>query len=142
MTVEDYPAVCELWLQTPGMGLNSADDSREGIEKYLERNPTTSFVALLGGKTVGCILAGHDGRRGHIYHTAVHAQHRGKGIGTQLVQHAMAALEKQGIHKVMLVAFADNLQGNAFWEKQGFTLRDDLSYRNKNITPLQAIKPE
>ena len=42
------------------MGLNSTDDSREGIEKYLKRNPTSSFIAECDGKTIGVIMAGHD----------------------------------------------------------------------------------
>ena len=33
-----------------GNGLNNKDDSREGIEKYLKRNPSTSFVAVDGEK--------------------------------------------------------------------------------------------
>ena len=50
------------------------------------------------------------------------------------------ALEKEGIHKVALVAFKTNAGGNAFWEKIGFTDREDLVYRNKNIHVLQKIE--
>ena len=50
MTAEDYDGVYELWTNTPGMGINSTDDSREGIEKYIKRNPATSFAALVEGK--------------------------------------------------------------------------------------------
>lgn len=45
MRPEDYDAVYSLWLHTPGMGLNTTDDSREGIARYLARNPSTCFVA-------------------------------------------------------------------------------------------------
>ena len=31
MTMEDYDGVYDLWLNTPGMGINSTDDSRDGI---------------------------------------------------------------------------------------------------------------
>ena len=41
MTADDYDAVYALWLGAPGMGLNTADDSREGIGAYLRRNPQT-----------------------------------------------------------------------------------------------------
>ena len=71
MKASDYKDVYKLWINTPGMGLNTTDDSEEGIAKYLRRNPTTSFVALDGDKLVGVIMAGHDGRRGYIHHTAV-----------------------------------------------------------------------
>lgn len=139
MTIEDYDSVYDLWINTPGMGLNETDDSREGIERYLRRNPTTCFVAEEEGKTVGVIMAGHDGRRGYIHHTAVLPEYRNRGIARSLVEHAMDALDKEGINKVALVAFSHNGDGNAFWEKVGFTARGDLVYRNKNIHDLVRI---
>jgi len=137
MTIKDYDDVYALWLRTPGMGLNTLDDSHEGIEKYLARNPATSFVAVEEGRAVGVIMAGHDGRRGYIYHTAVDTACRRQGIARMLLEHAMAALEAEGIHKAALVAFAHNDTGNAFWQQMGFTTREDLVYRNKNIHPLK-----
>ena len=140
MTSEDYDGAYQLWLNTPGMGLNTTDDSREGISAYLSRNPTSCFVAEdYEGKIVGVILAGHDGRRGMIYHTAVSGALQKSGIGTALVEHAMQALEREGIHKVALVVFGRNEKGNGFWEKRGFTRRDDLVYRNRSISNLTRI---
>ena len=139
MTIADYESVYELWLNTPGMGLNTTDDSREGIEKYFRRNPSTCFAAECDGIIAGVIMAGHDGRRGYIHHTAVLPAYRHSGIGRELVTHAMAALEAEGIHKVALVAFRTNGIGNAFWEKMGFSERDDLVYRNKSIHSLERI---
>ena len=64
------------------------------------------------------------------------------GIGEELVKLALAALKDEGINKVLLVAFKKNEKGNAFWEAQGFTLRDDLNYRNKALTELIRIDPD
>lgn len=139
MTIADYDAVYDLWIHTPGMGLNTTDDSREGIGKYLRRNPSTSFIAESDGQVIGVIMAGHDGRRGYIHHTAVLPAFRKQGIARQLVDCAMAALDEEGISKVALVAFQRNNAGNAFWERVGFTVRDDLVYRNRHIHPLDRI---
>ncbi len=139
MNIDDYEKVYHLWLHTEGMGLNTTDDSREGIAKYLLRNPSTCFVAEDDGELVGVIISGHDGRRGFIYHTTVKTEYRRRGIGKKLVDAALTALEKEGIHKVALVAFEKNISGNAFWEKAGFTVRNDLVYRNKNIHELKRI---
>ena len=133
MTAADYDGVYRLWLDTPGMGLNNLDDSREGIERYLRRNPGTCFVAQKGGRIVGAIMSGHDGRRGYIYHTAVAVPERRQGIGSALLAAAFDALEREGINKVELVVFGRNRDGNRFWEANGFTSREDLVYRNKNI---------
>ena len=141
MTIDDYEAVYDLWIKS-GNGLNNKDDSREGIEKYLNRNPNTSYVAVLDGNIVGCILCGHDGRRGIIQHACVSSDCRRMGIGKKLVYLAIDALEKEGINKVLLVAFKKNEGGNAFWESQGFTLREDLNYRNKALVEMIRIDPD
>jgi len=112
------------------------DDSREGIGRYLKRNPHTCFAAWEEDTLVGVILAGHDGRRGFLHHTAVHPLFRGRGIGTALVEAALEALKKEDITKVALVVFARNLEGNAFWEKLGFNAREDLVYRNRALVEM------
>lgn len=76
MTPDDYDAVHACWMACTCMGLNTIDDSREGIIRYLERNPNTCFVDEQEGTITGAILAGHDGRRGYIYHTAVNPAYR------------------------------------------------------------------
>jgi N-acetylglutamate synthase len=139
MTISDYDALYRLWTTTPGMGLNDIDDSREGISRYLTRNPDTSFVAEQNGAIIGAIMCGHDGRRGMIHHTVVVKAEQHKGIGSALVDAALEALKKEGITKVQLVAFTHNENGNIFWESKGFTSRQDLIYRNKALCELVRI---
>ncbi len=139
MTINDYEYVYNLWLSCKGIGLNNLDDSKSGIEKFLKRNPETCFVAIENEETIGSILAGNDGRRGYIYHTAVSTKHQRKGVGRKLVEAAMNALEEQGINKVALVVFEHNNSGNGFWEKVGFDKRNDLIYRNKAINKIERI---
>lgn len=143
MTMDHYDPVYDLWISTPGMGLNDLDDGREGIQKYLERNPNTCFIAMKQGRVVGAILSGHDGRRGFIYHTAVAIDERGKGIGKALAERAVEALRAEGINKVALVVYENNDIGNGFWEALGFDRRADLAYRNKVISerPMTVMDP-
>lgn len=138
MTIKDYSSVYDLWMSCAGMGLNNLDDSEEGIRKFLSRNPDTCYVAE-ADKIIGVIMAGNDGRRGYIYHTAVHPDFRHKGIAAMLVEKATQALAELGIKKVALVVFERNENGNLFWEKQGFTVRDDLIYRNKALADIVRI---
>lgn len=139
MTIADYDAVYALWLSCKGMGLNNLDDSKEGIAKFLERNPETCFVAESDRKIIGIILTGHDGRRGYIYHTAVNPESRRMGIASRLVDASLNALKQQGINKVALVVFDRNKDGNEFWEKLGFSVREDLIYRNQSLTEIIRI---
>ena len=139
MTLADYNSVYALWMSCPGMGLNDVDDSEEGIRRYLERNPDTCFAAEEGGRIVGAILTGHDGRRGYIYHTAVAPDCQRQGTGKKLVEAALGALRDAGITKVALVAFSRNEAGNAFWAALGFTAREDLVYRNRALAEMTRI---
>ena len=139
MRPEDYEKVYALWMSCKNMGFNNLDDSRDGILKYLKRNPSTSFVAVKGEAIIGVILSGNDGRRGFIHHMAVSESCRRQGIASALLSHALEALKAEGIHKVACVVFQRNEAGNAFWESQGFTERLDLAYRNKALTELIRI---
>lgn len=139
MVPEDYDRVYALWMSCKNMGFNNLDDSREGIDKLLRRNPGLSYLAEIDGVLAGVILAAHDGRRGYIYHMAVAEPFRRRGVGAALVERCLEAFRAEGIHKVALVAFKYNEAGNAFWERQGFSLREDLNYRNRALTDLIRI---
>lgn len=128
MVIEDYENVYQLWLGISGLGIRSMDDSREGIEKFLKRNPGCSVVAEEDGKIVGAILSGHDGRRGCFYHVCVHEACRNRGIAKSMVREAVEILKKEGINKINIIAFKKNRLGNGFWTSLGWTLREDLNY--------------
>lgn len=139
MTIEDFDEVHALWMHIKGFGIRSIDDSREGISRFLKRNPTTSVVAVVDDKIVGAILCGHDGRRGCMYHVCVAEDYRCHGIGKAMVVRCMQELKKEEVNNVSLIAFTQNDGGNAFWNTIGWTKREDLNYydfilNDRNIT--------
>ena len=139
MVEADYDQVYQLWLSCAGMGLNYLDDSKEGIAQFLKRNPQTCLVAVENQTIIGAILVGSDGRRAYIYHTAVHPNYRRRGIASQLVETVLTVLDDLKIHKVALVVFKRNAEGNKFWEKLGFSVREDLIYRNQARTEMVRL---
>ena len=143
MTIEDSEGVYALWKKIKGFGIRSIDDSKEGVARFLKRNPTTSVVAEKDGRIVGSILCGHDGRRGCLYHVCVDEDYRRHGIGKRMVVFAMKALKEEKINKVSLIAFTENDIGNAFWNTIGWTERLDLNYydftlNEENITAFNG----
>ena len=139
MTAADYDDVRALWLTIRGFGIRALDDSRDDVERFIRRNPTTSVVAIMDGKVVGSILCGSDGRQGALYHVCVAREYRRRRIGTRMVGFCMHQLKIMGINRVSLIAFTRNDAGNAFWNRIGWTKKTDVNYyefvlNEKNIT--------
>lgn len=128
MKIEDYEKVHNLWMEIHGFGIRSIDDSKEGVERFIRRNPATSMVAEEDGRIVGSILCGHDGRRGCLYHVCVQENYRKHGIGQKMVAACLEELKKEKINKVNLIAFQKNDVGNHFWQGLGWSYREDVNY--------------
>ncbi|WP_242843762.1 GNAT family N-acetyltransferase [Pseudobutyrivibrio ruminis] len=140
MEESDYKEVYELWTTIHGFAMRSLDDSKDGILKFIKRNPNTSVVAVVDGKIVGSILAGHDGRHGSFYHVCVHEDYRKHGIGKAMVTSAMVRLKNEGINKVQLVAFSGNEIGNHFWHAEGWRERGDYNTYDFVLNDENIIK--
>ncbi len=136
----DYEQVYKLWKKIKGFAIRSIDDSKEGVERFLLRNPGISVVAEEDGKIVGAILCGHDGRRGCLYHVCVDPDWRLRGIGKEMVVFCMNALHSEGINKVSLIAFTQNDIGNAFWKEIGWTKREDLNYYDFTLNTENIVQ--
>lgn len=133
MTIEDYDAVYEVWKSISGFGIRSIDDSKEGIARFILRNPGLSVVAERDGMIIGSILCGHDGRRGCLYHVCVRKEYRMLGIGQQMVAFCKEALRKEGINRINLIAFTSNEIGNKFWQTLKWKYRTDCNYYEENL---------
>lgn len=132
MKLSDYDEIYELWKNCTGIGLSRAD-SRQGVERFLERNPGLSFIATDGPKIVATILAGHDGRRGYLHHVAVDEEYRRRGIGEALVEKALSELALLGIQKCHLFVVERNETALRFWKLTGWVERDELIMFSRDI---------
>ena len=115
----DLPAALALWVDTPGLELAEGDSPAE-LARYLARNPGCSSGAVVDGRLVAAVLGGHDGRRGLLYHLAVHPDHRGRGLGRAVVRRSLDALRAAGVTRALLLVAADNPGGRAFWLRDGW----------------------
>ena len=140
MTMEDFEEVHALWMGIHGFGIRSIDDSKEGVERFIRRNPTTSMVACENDRIIGAILCGHDGRRGCLYHVCVHEDYRKQGIGQKMVEACLAALKREHVNKVNLIAFKKNDIGNHFWQGMGWTFRKRMSII-MNMSQTKKTRP-
>jgi ribosomal protein S18 acetylase RimI-like enzyme len=125
MAIEDYEAVIAILRVAPGVVVRDAD-SRPAIERYLQRNPGLSFVAEQTGQIVGCVMCGHDGRRGYLQHLAVIPAHRRRGIARALVTRCLERLEALGILKTHIDVLATNAEAIRYWTRLGWKRREDI----------------
>ncbi len=129
---EDYQAVYDLWARAgPGIHLRRSDEPEE-IEKKLRRDPDLFIVAELGGRIVGAVLGGFDGRRGMMYHLAVEASLRGRGIGEALMSALEERLRAKGCIRYYLLVTTDNDEAIRFYEHRGWE-RLELFVYAKNL---------
>jgi ribosomal protein S18 acetylase RimI-like enzyme len=125
MTIEHYDAIMALMKRTSGIVIRKVD-SRENVERYLKRNPSLSYVAWEGENMVGCVMCGHDGRRGYLHHLAVEPTFRGQGIAHQLITKCLDKLEAEGIFKTHIDVLTTNGVANNYWAKRGWQRRTDI----------------
>ncbi|MFK3796950.1 MULTISPECIES: GNAT family N-acetyltransferase [unclassified Pseudomonas] len=125
MTMDDYDAVLALMSNTPGISIRDAD-SREATARYLQRNPGMSFVAENESGLCGCVMCGHDGRRGYLQHLLVLPEFRQMGIANELVQRCLSSLEALGIGKCHLDVLKGNETAARYWRNRGWQLRQDI----------------
>jgi ribosomal protein S18 acetylase RimI-like enzyme len=132
MVSDDYLGALALWQSLPGLGLSSADE-KEAITHFLKLNPKTCFIAKEGDKIIGTVLGGSDGRRGYLYHLAVHKDFQRLGLGKKLSEKCLAALRSQGLKKCHIFVLSSNTEGLRFWERLGWLLRKDILVMSKDL---------
>jgi ribosomal protein S18 acetylase RimI-like enzyme len=117
--ISDYDAALELWQRVEGLEIAEGDD-RESVAQFLARNPRLSRVATDGSGTVGVVLCGHDGRRGHIYHLAIDPAYQGRGLGKRLIDECLKGLRQAGVKRAIIMVADDNRRGGEFWRHCGW----------------------
>jgi len=141
MTKADYDAALALWRSSDGVVLNESD-SREAFAQFLERNPGLSLVARARNQIVATVLCGHDGRRGYLHHLVVASAYRRNSVATRLVTQCLARLHALHIPKCNIFLLRDNAEGRLFWERNGWSRREDLEMRQcRTASPASENQP-
>ena len=73
------------------------------------------------------MIAGHDGRRGYLYHVAVAPEWRRRGIASELVDLVLSRMTEDGVLKCHVMVYSDNADGREFWQKTGWTPRPEIA---------------
>ncbi len=132
----DIEAARAFWQAVPGLSLGASDEP-DALSRFFRRNPGLSWAAFDGQTLSATLLAGHDGRRGFLYHLAVSPKYRGQGLSAELMRRALDGLSAAGVDKVHAFVLADNLQGLSFWAnaaRHGWNKRGDILIFSKSLS--------
>lgn len=130
MSMDHYDEAYSFWEKTEGISLHDTD-SRDGMEKFLKRNPGLSSVAIFQKEIIGTILCSHDGRRGYLHHLAVKPDFRDQGLGKKLVNTSVEKLAQEEIVKINIFILEENDPGIHFWESNGFRILEHFGWMQK-----------
>jgi len=114
------------WLAC-GISIRPGDDDA-ALARFSERNPGLFLLAQEDAHIVGSALAGWDGRRGWLYHVAVHPDERRRAVGTTLVRELEERLRACGCPKINLIVVEGNTWGMSFWESLGYERAKTVEY--------------
>ena len=121
-------------------------------ESLLEELPEAFIVAEIDGKVIGYIMCKTEYgfsnfkklgfvKKGHVVSVAVLEQHRGKGIGTMLVNESLKGVKMKQCGELYLEVRCSNNDAVKLYERLGFTIlqRPKSSYRDDEDAFLMAI---
>ena len=134
MEASDIPAALELWAGMEGLAIRGSDNLRD-LSMHLVKNPLHNFVALEGDSLTGTVLGGFDGRRGYIYHLAVHESHRKKLTGRRLMERCFDSFREAGISKCHMMVLKNNRDAQEFYRRIGCEQRDEIIVFSKTLIP-------
>ena len=111
-----------------------ADPSRELVEEYLGSG--TCFVALTDGRMIGVYVLLQKGPKLiEIMNIAVDERHHGRGIGRQLIEHAIGHAREQGYKTIEIGTGNSGIGQLALYQKCGFRITGvDRDFFNRNYS--------
>ncbi len=118
-------AVVDLW-EKCGL-IVPQNDPVEDIQKKLDFQPELFFIALLDGQIIGSVMVGYEGHRGWLNYLAVLPSFQKRGYGKELVNKAIAELEKIGCLKLNLQVRKSNAPAVEFYKHLGFEEEERIS---------------
>lgn len=129
----DYEPVYQLWKSIEKGVHTGRSDTPGEIEKKLARDPDLFLVAESDDTIIGSVIGGFDGRRGLIYHLAVAASFRGRGVGSRLMDEVESRLRARGCLKCYLLVTTDNPEAESYYQQRGWQPMDTVHLLGKEL---------
>lgn len=134
-TRDDIATILALSIGGNAPGRKIVDDANQAdAPEYqrawdvIEKDPSNSYIiAELNDEPVGCMqinilhsLAGRGKSRAQLEGVHIRADHRGKGLGSEMIVWAIENAKKNGARMVQLTSSKTRPEAHKFYEKLGF----------------------
>lgn len=129
MKPSDSSEVLSLW-EKAGLAINQQDLFE--MQSTMKMNPKSCLTLTKDDAIIGAVLGTFNGKRGWIYHLAIHPNFHSFGYGSLLLKKAEKELKKKGAKRVFLGVSFKNLKVLPFYEKSGYSVVNDALWLGKN----------
>ncbi len=97
----------------------------ESIREEVSKEDSVVVLAEEDGEILGFAHGIWARRTGHILRVYVHPDHRGEGVGGDLLAAVRDALLQRGSDRIQAMVLAENEVGNEFYRQAGFEKIDE-----------------
>ena len=118
MTLADVPAVHEI----DALSFSLPWPERSFRFELTENQVARGWVAEVDGKIAAMLVIWFIVDEAHIATIAVHPDFRRRGIGEQVLLHALRAAQNEGAQRAFLEVRAGNTAAQAMYKKYGFEM--------------------
>jgi ribosomal protein S18 acetylase RimI-like enzyme len=131
LTADDYDDICRVW-SIAGLPFKpQGRDTRERIAAEMEREDTAFFGLFDRSSMLAIGLATYDGRKGWIQRVAVDPDHRGQGLGGEIVRACEAFLHERGAEVISCLIEEVNYPSISMFQKEGYSCWGTIMYFSK-----------
>lgn len=107
-------------------------DNEQALERKIQQHPDSIMVAVEGERVVGTQFIVDDFLP-LMFRLAVHPEHRGKGIGKELMQRGEDVLKMRGHNHVSILVASDDTALQGYYERQGYSKGNNYTWMVKGL---------
>ncbi len=135
LKIEHYEKMIQIWEESGLSHRPKGRDSREEVERQISEFGDLFIGAFQNGELIGVIVGTDDGRKGWINRLAVLPEHRGKGVGLELIRAIELALGKRNRKIISVLIETPNDHSISLFRKAGYETWEGMAYLSKRDDP-------
>ncbi len=135
LTIDHYEEMIRVWKESGLSHRPKGRDSRKEIERQISEFGDLFIGAFQDDELIGVIMGTDDGRKGWINRLAVLPEHRGMGVGLELIRAVELALRKRNRKIISVLIEMPNDPSISLFRRAGYEEWKGMAYLSKRDDP-------